>query len=183
MTLAKKASFDNPPIQVLLIDDDEDSYILTRDLLSEVPGQRYVLDWGKSGPAGVAAVEAGNFDVALVDFYLGAHKGDAVIAEVRRRKSNIPLILLTSEDLLQNDIAVMEAGADGFLIKGNLSAISLERTIRFAIDRTEQVAALRASEERFRELFRSSLDALIITEPNGAISAANPAAEALFRLT
>ncbi|MEO8540974.1 MAG: PAS domain S-box protein [bacterium] len=183
MTLAKLSSFDQPPLQVLLIDDDEDSYVLTRDLLSEVRGQRYVLDWAKSAPHGVAAVEAGNFDIALVDFYLGAYTGDALITELRRRKSLLPLILLTSEDLLQNDLAVMQAGADEFLIKGNLNSVVLERTIRFSVERSQQAAALRASEERFRELFRSSLDAVIVTEPNGSILAANPAAEVLLRLS
>lgn len=183
MTLSKLSSFDLLPLQVLLIDDDEDSYVLTRDLLSEVRGQRYVLDWAKTAQAGVAAMEAGNFDVGLVDFYLGAHNGDAVIAELRRRKSAVPLILLTSEDSRQNDIAVMQAGADEFLIKGDLSPAVLERTIRFAVDRCQHAVALAASEERFRQLFESNLDAILVTESSGAILAANPAAEVLFRLT
>ncbi len=183
MTVVKNSSFDALPLQVLLVDDDEDSYVLTRDLLSEVRGQRYVLDWAKNAQAGVAAVEAGNFDVALVDFYLGAYNGDAVIGELRRRKSAIPIILLSSEDSHDNDLAVMEAGADGFLIKGLLNPVVLERTIRHAIQRHEQAAALAASEERFRELFDSNLDAVLVTQPDGAILAANPAAEVLFRRT
>ena len=182
MALAKQSAFDDPPIQILLIDDDEDSYVLTRDLLAEVTSQRYVLDWAKTAQSGVAAMEAGNFDVALVDFYLGAHNGDKVIAELRRRKSTVPLILLTSEDLLQNDIAVMEAGADEFLIKGTLSPAVLERMIRYSIERRANSAAIQASEERFRELFESNLDAVFVTGPSGRILAANPAAEALFRL-
>ncbi len=183
MTLAKLSSFDAAPLQVLLIDDDEDSYVLTRDLLSEVRGQSYVLNWAKNAQSGVATFEAGNYDLCLVDFYLGAHNGDAVIAELRRRRADVPLLLLTSEDVRQNDIAVMEAGADDFLIKGNLSSLLLERTIRFALDRRRQGVALAASEERFRELFESNLDAVLVTQPNGAILAANPAAEVLFRLT
>ena len=183
MTVVKNSSLDALPLQVLLVDDDEDSYVLTRDFLSEVRGQRYILDWAKNAQAGVAAVEAGNFDVALVDFYLGAYNGDAVIAELRRRKSAVPLILLTSEDSRQNDVAVMDAGADDFLVKGLLNPVVLERAIRFALQRRAHSTALAASEERFRELFESNLDAVLVTEPTGAILAANPAAEVLFRRT
>ena len=33
------------PIRLLLVDDDEDDYVLTRDLLADIPGSRFELDW------------------------------------------------------------------------------------------------------------------------------------------
>ncbi len=183
MTLATKRGSDGAPLHILLVDDDEDSYILTRDLLAEVRGQRYQLDWAKSAQEGVVRAERSAFDACLVDFYLGTHKGDAVIAELRRRKPTVPLILMTSEDSLANDISVMSAGADGYIVKDGLTPRAVERAIRYAVERRRSETALRTSEQRFRGLFMSSMDGVIVTAPNGDVLAANPAAERLFQLT
>ena len=43
---------DSRPIRVLLVDDDEDEYVLIRDLISEIEGSAYQLDWEPHyGPA------------------------------------------------------------------------------------------------------------------------------------
>ena len=49
------------------VDDDQDDYFLTRELLSEVPGGRFHLDWTPEYAAGREAVCAGKHDAFLVD--------------------------------------------------------------------------------------------------------------------
>jgi len=47
-------------IRVLLVDDDQDDYVLTRDLLGEIAGGRFRLDWHKSFEDGLAGVCSGD---------------------------------------------------------------------------------------------------------------------------
>ena len=70
------------PVRVLLVDDDRDDYLLTRDLLAEVPGGRYDLSWEGEYPAAVRAVWAAGHDLYLVDYRLGPRTGLELLAEV-----------------------------------------------------------------------------------------------------
>ena len=46
-------------IRVLLVEDDEDDYVLIKDLLSEVPGKSFNLEWTHDYDAGIEAIESG----------------------------------------------------------------------------------------------------------------------------
>ena len=56
------------PVRVLLIDDDRDDYLLTRDLFAELQGGRYHLEWVSNYDEGLAALVRGEHDVYLLDF-------------------------------------------------------------------------------------------------------------------
>jgi CheY-like chemotaxis protein len=58
-------------IKVLLIDDDEDDYILTRELFSSVKIGKYVLDWAPSYEEGLKVIQRREHHVCLVDYRLG----------------------------------------------------------------------------------------------------------------
>ena len=62
------------PVKVLLVDDDEDDYIITRDLILRIPG-RYHLDWVNNFPAALDAIRRCEHDVYLLDFRLGERTG------------------------------------------------------------------------------------------------------------
>ena len=66
------------PIKVLLVDDDEEDYILTRDLLFEIDRHRYRLDWVSDyGPA-LEAIGRGQHEVYLTRIPHLAQTSDAV---------------------------------------------------------------------------------------------------------
>jgi len=81
-------------IKVLLIDDDEDDHILTRDLLSEVKFGKYSLDWASSYEEGLKAASRAEHDVCLVDYRLGERSGVELIREARQSRLTTPMILL-----------------------------------------------------------------------------------------
>src|SRR4051794_2073728 len=96
------------PVKVLLIDDDRDDYLLTRDLFAEIPGGRYRLDWVADYAAGLAAVTRGEHDVYLLDFRLGEKTGLDLLAEARKHGGpNGPVILLTGQTVWEVDLAAM----------------------------------------------------------------------------
>jgi signal transduction histidine kinase len=140
-------------VRVLLIDDDEDDYFLTRDMLSEVPRGRYALDWVSTYDAGLDAVCAGTHDVYLLDYRLGAKTGIDLLEEAHGRGCSGPVILLTGQGQSRTDLDALDAGADDYLEKAGLTPALLERSIRYAIAQHSAAAELeRKVQERTEEL-------------------------------
>ena len=121
------------PIRVLLVDDDEDDYLLTRDLIADIPGDGYTLAWEADFDTALEAICRGEYDVYLIDFRLGARTGLDLLREMRERGCPGPVILLTGVGQPEIDRAAEAAGADDFLEKSRLDPILLERAIRYAL--------------------------------------------------
>ena len=133
-------------IKVLLVEDDEDDYIITRDLLSEMPRKRVTLQWVKTFEAGLAEMLRNQHDVCLLDYRLGPHNGIELLQTALERGCQSPIILLTGLGQHEVDLQAMKAGAADYLVKNRLDANSLERSIRYALQR-RSAAALAAFEQ------------------------------------
>jgi signal transduction histidine kinase len=121
-------------IRILLIDDDEDDYLLTRDLIADIPGGHYTMAWESDFDAALAAICRDEFDVYLIDFRLGAKTGLDLLKAKQDHQCPGPVILLTGGDSQSAiDHAAEDAGADDFLEKGRFDSILLERSIRYAL--------------------------------------------------
>ncbi|RIJ43057.1 hybrid sensor histidine kinase/response regulator [Pontibacter oryzae] len=129
-------------IKVLLIDDDEDDYIITRDVMDDIPGRNYVLDWAPSFEQALDLIREGRHDVYLVDFYLGAKNGLELIAEAVAGGAKSPFILLTGQSDRETDEKAMRAGALDYLVKGTFNPFDLERSIRYSIEHAKSLAEI-----------------------------------------
>jgi signal transduction histidine kinase len=121
-------------IKVLLIEDDEDDYILTRELLAEVKGGKYALDWASSYEEGLRVAGQLEHHVCLVDYRLGEKNGVQLIREAREARLTTPMILLTGKGNHDVDMEAIEAGATDYLVKDETHSSRLERTIRYAVE-------------------------------------------------
>src|SRR3712207_2955225 len=96
------------PLRVLLVEDDEDDYVITRDLLEAVDGEDVELRWAADdGAAQAAMTEPGAFDVALVDYRLGARDGLDLGRELIA--AGVPVIMLTGSEDRTTDVEAGEA--------------------------------------------------------------------------
>ena len=87
-------------VRVLLIDDDQDDYFLTCELVSDIPGGQFQLDWTPEYDAGVEAVRAGTHDVFLVDYRLGPRTGIELLRDRRQyRLGHDQLLIRCGESL------------------------------------------------------------------------------------
>ncbi len=122
-------------IHILLVEDDEQDYLLTRALLDRIEGAEYALEWARTYRSGRERIKAGEHDACLLDHYLGEKSGLDLIREAESRALSVPIIFLTTARDKAIDMAAMKAGAADCLVKGNLSAELLERSIRYSIER------------------------------------------------
>ena len=126
---------DEEIVHVFMVDDDEDDYVLTRDLLAEAVGARFELEWVDTYQAALEAMGRAEHDVYLVDYRLGEQDGLELLRAAIASGCEAPIVILTGRGDHAVDVAAMKAGAADYLDKGELSAQLLERSIRYAIER------------------------------------------------
>jgi len=151
---------DTRAVRILLVEDDEDDFVLTRDLLGESRRTRFELDWISTFGEAIEALQRDSHDVALIDYRLGEHDGLELLHFARDLGVTAPLILLTGQGDGDIDLAAMRAGAADYLIKGQIDAPLLERSIRYALEQSRTLQALRESEERYALSARGANDGL-----------------------
>ncbi|WP_028567172.1 hybrid sensor histidine kinase/response regulator [Salisaeta longa] len=163
-------------LDLLLIEDDEDDFLITKALLSKAQTIQCAIDWAQSYDEGLEAIFDGSYDVCLVDYRLGARNGLDLLKEVKERGGvPTPIILLTGQGDLRVDLDAMTAGAADYLSKEQIDAPLLERSIRYAVER-------HAAEQRIREqaqLLDKARDAIIAYDLDGRVVYWNKSAERL----
>lgn len=162
-------------VKVLIIDDDEDDYFLTSDLLSTIPNTYISSDWSYNYNEALERVGKAAHHVYFVDYRLGAKTGTDFIREARAAGCDAPIILLTGKGNRQIDLEAMHIGATDYLIKGELTTDKLERCIRYSLERVAGTRALRNSENKYRSIFEQSKDAIFLADQQFEIKDANPA--------
>ncbi|MGH6898160.1 MAG: putative bifunctional diguanylate cyclase/phosphodiesterase [Geminicoccaceae bacterium] len=121
--------------RILLIEDDEDDYVLTRELLADAFGGAFELEWVPSWNEALAVIAQARHDVCLVDYRLGERNGLELVREAVDLGSAAPFIVLTGQGNREIDLEAMRAGAADYLAKGEMTAPLLDRAIRYAIER------------------------------------------------
>lgn len=129
-------------LKVLLVDDDEDDYIITRDIIADIPDRRYELDWTNSFPDALKLIREQRHDVYLVDYRLGAHDGLELISTAVQQGCEKAFILLTGQSDRETDERAMQVGAQDYLVKGTISPFDLERSIRYSVAHARSLAEI-----------------------------------------
>jgi diguanylate cyclase (GGDEF)-like protein/PAS domain S-box-containing protein len=145
-------------ISVLLVEDDEEDYLITRSLFSQIKQVTFVLDWAATFEAALESIANHQHDIYLVDYRLGQHDGLEFLQAALLNGCRTPIILLTGQSDAGVDWAAMKAGAADYLVKGRIDAALLERSIRYAIERNRTLEALHKSEAQLDGILSSLKD-------------------------
>jgi two-component system cell cycle response regulator len=130
-------------IRVLVIDDDRLQFRLLQAHFKNFRGGSYELDWSDSYDEGLKRLLAGGYAVCLLDFRLGERDGLQLLQEAAGQGCRTPIVFLTAESTGTVDLEALEAGALDYLVKGEITPSSLERSIRYALKLGQTLEALR----------------------------------------
>lgn len=170
-------------VKILLVDDDEDDFILTRELLYESSNRyQYELSWCNNYREAITLMLRAEHDLFLVDYRLGEFSGIDLLNEAVKSNCTKPIIILTGKGDRKIDDEALRFGAADYLVKDEINSRTLERAIRYAFEHHKTLKNLKNSENRFRIIFERSKDPMLITDFEGNIFEGNPAAFEFFGL-
>ncbi len=149
-------------IKVLLIEDDEDDALLTKDYLAEVENFHFDVTWEQDLFAARKKMVTGEYDIFLIDYRLGSENGLDLIKYIQSKGILVPSIILTGQGDLKVDIDASSYGASDYLIKAELNSSILERSMRYALSQTRVIKELDEKEKKYRALFERSIDPIFL---------------------
>lgn len=139
-------------VRVLLVDDDDEDALLTREHLSDAKEARFRIDRVNDADAALAALLENRHDVCLMDYKLGGASGIEVIRRAHEAGADVPVIVLTGSGDRSVDLAAMAGGASDYLEKGSIDGRVLERAIRYAMARKHDERELAERNARLERL-------------------------------
>lgn len=145
-----EASTADTTIRVLLVEDDEEDYLLTRKLLKDSGRPAFDVKWVRGYDAALEELRT-PYNVCLVDYRLGPHSGLTLIERAIEAGFCGPIILLTGQGNRAVDVEAMKAGAADYLVKDQITPQLMERVIRHSIERKGAEQAVRRSEGQLRQ--------------------------------
>jgi diguanylate cyclase (GGDEF)-like protein/PAS domain S-box-containing protein len=148
------------PVRVLLVEDDEEDYLITRDMLARQERARFTVDWRSQYQESLQAIREGDHDVYLIDYRLGGHTGLDLVREGFATRPYAPVIMLTGEATYEMDLEATALGVTDYLVKQKLDSQILERSIRYAISHQQSIRERVLSEERYSLAVRAANDGI-----------------------
>jgi PAS domain-containing protein len=164
-----------PSANVLLISAHPADKARVADALHAIRGQPYRLEVTSTLAEGLLRIKHGRVDAILLDLNLPDSAGLTTFLRAQPKATHVPIIVLVGEDADEAGTEAVQRGALDFLVREQLSAAMIERVLRYATERTHTLLALKASEQRYRELFQNVTAGVFQTTADGKFMAANPA--------
>jgi PAS domain S-box-containing protein len=167
-------------IRIGVVDDDEDDFFIIKDYIQEIENGNFIIDWLNTYQTAIEKIKSGFYNIYFVDYRLGNETGLELLQEATNLQCDRPIVLLTGKGNKAIDIKAMQSGATDYLVKSDLNAEKLERCIRYSLDRAESLRELKARENKYRNLFKGSKDAVFISDKNLFFTECNHTASLLF---
>jgi two-component system response regulator QseB len=101
-------------MRVLLVEDDP---MIGASAQKGLRQDGFSVDWVRDGVAAAAALAANPFDAVLLDLGLPGKSGGEVLKSLRRGGNDIPVLIITARDKVQDRIAGLDSGADDYIVK------------------------------------------------------------------
>jgi DNA-binding response OmpR family regulator len=101
-------------MRLLLVEDERKvSDLVARALRSE----RYAVDVAEDGNQGWSLAESYSYDLIILDLMLPGMSGSDLLKRIRRKNQEVPILILTARDAMEEKVHNFEAGADDYLTK------------------------------------------------------------------
>jgi PAS domain S-box-containing protein len=159
------------PIRVLIVEDmEDDALLVVREL--ERGGFNPTYELVETESAMTAALESKEWDLILSDYAMPQFNAMGAIKVWRKTGAHLPFIIISGTIGEDTAVEAMRLGVHDYLMKDKLKRLcpAVERELRDADVRRRRMRAeeaLRESEERFRTIFDSANDGILLAEKEG----------------
>jgi len=167
-------------LKVLLIEHDEAFARAVAGMLEQSRDSIGTVTTVAALDAGIARLAESHCDVAILEFFLPDGAGLANIAMLRAAAPRVPVIVLGAADDEAIAIEAVHAGAQDYLVKGQLSPRWLSHSIRYAMERHRADVALLDAEKRYHGIFDHLVEGIFQTTPDGHYLMANAALARIY---
>ena len=138
---------ENPKYSILYIGDNESDFNTMRLKFNDVSSFTCDLEWVFGVEDGLELLAKNKFDVYFVDFHLSMIDGVELFNRSRSLGGKNPVILLTKSIEEDKKINPLKLGFDDYIVKSEINSNFLERTVRYAVDRNNNLEKIRDVEK------------------------------------
>ncbi len=161
-------------VEILLIDGHDKDFDRIHEFLQNAPLGRYRIHRAKSFAEGLARLAAGGIDIVLTDIILPDAEGIPVIQSLCGQAAVAPVVGLAAEDNPALFNQAVRAGAEDVFVKSRITPQSLDRVLRFALERKQKERELLYERQVIRTLFDNFPSAVHFKDASGRITQINP---------
>ncbi len=148
---------DKQPYHILLVEDNPGDFANEELLLTEQMQQPTIVQAENYKQARAILLNTANkFDVILLDLSLPDKSGQGLVADMMTIAGSFPIIILTGYSDIDFSIKSIAQGVSDYILKDDLSAMTLYKSIIYALERKKTNAALQESQKRYSDLFNLS---------------------------
>lgn len=147
-------------IQVLLVEDQPAEAKLVREYLDRDNDISFQVECTQKLSRALDRLSQNTFDIVLLDLGLPDSVGYGTFESVSEAIADTPLIVLTNMDDEELAVQAVREGAQDYLVKRQINAVLLQRSVRYAVERARFERELRLSEERYALAVRGANDGL-----------------------
>lgn len=142
---------------VLIIEDNLGDFILISDYLNErFANLTIVRSKSYAETVKIVATDKTPFDIVLLDLSLPDNKGETLIKDILNLSENSPVIVLTGYTDITFSIKSLKLGVSDYLLKDEIDANSLYKSIIYAFERMKYTSKMLISEKKYSQLFHFS---------------------------
>lgn len=146
-------------LKILVVDDSASDVFLFEQLVNGIDDIPIELNHTTDYAVGLGALGQGTYDLAFIDYVLGVKSGPELIEAAGGRLCPTPLVLLTGQSGPDAEQSAIQAGAVDFVDKATMSSDLLRRVIRYARYNHNSTRELAMTQERYRNLAESAIEA------------------------
>jgi PAS domain S-box-containing protein len=170
-------------IRILIVDDDEDDFVITSSLIKDIPNGNFTIEWCPKHTDALKKICSKEYDIYFIDNFLGGITGMELLVKAIACNTDSPMILLTGKGNRDIALQALDSGAADYLVKSELNTEKLERCIRYSLEKAMALKQLRDNEQKFRTIFEQTRDAIFIANQDLQLKDCNKAMEVLLGYT
>jgi len=152
------------PIRVMIIEDDPGDARLLEEYLRDAFGTRVCCETVPRLADAKERLSSNSFDVVLLDMMLPDSWGPDAVNDLLSVKADIPIVVTTNLKDPSSALQCLESGAQDYLNKSEITPELLERTVRYALERSTLQRSIRGERNRLQAILDSLPDGLYIVD-------------------